>query len=51
MRERAKAIGGKLVVWSEAGVGTELELIVPASSAYTTGRRGSRLSKKFAGKA
>jgi signal transduction histidine kinase/ligand-binding sensor domain-containing protein len=51
MRERAKVIGGKLVVWSELGAGTELELIVPASSAYTTAARGSWLSQKFAGKA
>jgi signal transduction histidine kinase len=51
MRERAKVIGGKLVVWSEVGVGTEVELIVPASSAYTTARKGSWLSQKFAGKA
>jgi signal transduction histidine kinase len=51
MRERAKVIGGKLVVWSEVGAGTEVELIVPASSAYTTVRKGSWLSQKFAGKA
>jgi signal transduction histidine kinase len=51
MRERAKVIGGKLVVWSEVGVGTEVELIVPASSAYPTARKGSWLSQKFAGKA
>jgi signal transduction histidine kinase/ligand-binding sensor domain-containing protein len=51
MRERAKVIGGKLVVWSEVGVGTEVELIVPASSAYTTARKGSWLSQKFARKA
>jgi signal transduction histidine kinase len=50
MRERAKIIGGKLVVWSEVDAGTEVELIVPASSAYTTARRGSGLSQKFAGK-
>jgi len=51
MRERAKVIGGKLVVWSEVGVGAEVELILPASSAYATTRRGSWLSQKFAGKA
>ena len=38
MRERAKRIGGRLEVWSEAalsarGPGTELELTVPASVA------------------
>ncbi len=51
MRERANAMGGKLVLWSEVGAGTEVELIIPASSAYTTARRGSKLSQKFAGKA
>jgi PAS domain S-box-containing protein len=34
MRERATLIGGKLVVWSEADAGTEVELSVPASTAY-----------------
>ncbi len=51
MRERAGLIEGKLAIWSEVGVGTELELIVPASSAYTTTRKTSWLSQKFAGKA
>jgi len=41
MRERAKAIGGQLEVWSEHGAGTEIELTVPGSVAYQarTGRR------------
>src|SRR5271165_949997 len=51
MRERANAMGGKLVVWSEVGAGTEVELSVPAARAYSTARRGSWLSQKFAGKA
>jgi signal transduction histidine kinase len=34
MRERANAIGGKLVVWSEVGAGTEVELSIPADTAY-----------------
>jgi signal transduction histidine kinase len=51
MRERAGLIEGKLAIWSEVGVGTELELIVPASSAYTTTRKGSWLSQKLSGKA
>ena len=34
MRERAKAVGGKLAVWSELDSGTEAELSVPASIAY-----------------
>jgi signal transduction histidine kinase len=35
MRERAKLIGGKLTVWSELDAGTEVELSIPASRAYT----------------
>lgn len=36
MRERARLLGGNLEVWSrsEAGSGTEVELTVPAASAY-----------------
>ena len=34
MRERAKRFGGKLEVWSEHGVGTEVKLSVPATIAY-----------------
>src|SRR5208283_4773213 len=34
MRERAEVIGGKLTVWSAAGSGTEVELVVPAANAY-----------------
>jgi len=34
MRERAKRIGGRLVVWSELGVGTEVELSVLGSVVY-----------------
>jgi signal transduction histidine kinase len=45
MRERAALIGGKLVIWSEVDAGTELELIVPASSAYTKARRVSWLTR------
>ncbi len=35
MRERAKLIGGKLIVWTASGSGTEIELSVPAARAYT----------------
>jgi len=35
MRERAQRIGGQLEVWSEQGAGTEVELTIPASVAYT----------------
>jgi signal transduction histidine kinase len=51
MRERATLMGGKLVVWSEVDAGTEVELRVPASSAYVTAPRGSWFSRNFAGKA
>ena len=34
MRERAKLVGGKLTIWSEVDSGTEIELIIPALSAY-----------------
>ena len=42
MRERAKLIGGKLTVWSEVEAGTELELSIPASRAYTAPVDGKR---------
>jgi len=42
MRERAKAIGGQLEVWSEHGAGTEVELTIPASVAY-----GSHSGRRF----
>ncbi len=51
MRERAKLIGGKLTVWSEVDAGTEMELRVPASTAYATPRGRSWLAEKFAAKA
>ncbi len=49
MRERAKLIRGKLTVWSELDSGTEVELSIPASRAYTApaGQR-SWLAEKFA---
>lgn len=34
MRERAERIGGRLTVWSRAGGGTEIELIVPGHIAF-----------------
>ena len=34
IRERAKRIGARLVFWSEAGAGTEVELAVPSGIAY-----------------
>jgi hypothetical protein len=51
MRERATLIQGKLAVWSEVDEGTEVELRVPASAAYTTDRKHSWLLRKLAPKA
>jgi len=42
MRERAKSFGGKLEVWSEHRAGTEIALIVPASTAYSASDFGRR---------
>jgi signal transduction histidine kinase/ligand-binding sensor domain-containing protein len=42
MRERAEVIGGQLDVWSEVGVGTEVDLKVPAVAAYATPRAHGR---------
>ena len=50
MRERAKIAGGKLTVWSEVGAGTEVELEIPASTAYAKVARRSWFSVKLAGK-
>src|SRR6266850_3962314 len=48
MRERAQQIGAQLHMWSESGVGTEVELRIPGSIAYATppGRGGFRLFRK-----
>jgi anti-sigma regulatory factor (Ser/Thr protein kinase) len=51
MRERAALIRGELTVWSKVDVGTEVELRVSAPTAYTSARRASWLSQKFAEKA
>ena len=40
MRERAKRIGARLEFWSEVGAGTEVELNIPASTAYAAPGRG-----------
>ena len=52
MRERAKMIGGKLDVWSERTSGTEVELSIPASKAYTAPSSADRsgASEKVSGK-
>jgi len=48
IRERARQIGAKLDIWSEAGAGTEVQLAVAASMAYqrTLGRSGFGLFQK-----
>ena len=40
MRERARLIGGGLEVWSDGGIGTEVELILPSSLAYSARSSG-----------
>jgi signal transduction histidine kinase/ligand-binding sensor domain-containing protein len=42
IRERAQKIGSRLEFWSEAGVGTEVELTIPAAIAYKNRRESSR---------
>jgi signal transduction histidine kinase len=56
MRERAKLAGGKLTVWSEHDSGTEVELVIPAATAYVTSPTGlhfwlsEKLAKRLSGK-
>jgi ligand-binding sensor domain-containing protein/signal transduction histidine kinase len=47
MRERAELIGGRLEVWSELESGTEVEVTVPASIAYSSAALRSRLFSKM----
>jgi signal transduction histidine kinase len=50
MRERAKLVGGRLAVWSKLDSGTEVELSIPASTAYAkAARHRSWLSEKLSG--
>ena len=41
MHERAALIEGKLIIWSKLDAGTEVELRVPAETAYSSGRKRS----------
>jgi signal transduction histidine kinase len=43
MRERARSVGGKLAIWSEADSGTETELTIPAGVAYAKTAGAGRL--------
>jgi len=51
MYERANLVGGKLEVWSQLDSGTEIELTIPASTAYATSTTEQRswLAKKATG--
>ena len=42
MRERATKVGGKLDIWSRKGLGTEIELRIPAAVAYRSTERSLR---------
>jgi signal transduction histidine kinase len=42
MRERAKRIGAELELWSRPGAGTEVELTIPAATAYRDFRARAR---------
>ena len=50
MRERARLTGGKLVIWSTLGAGTEVEFRIPAKTAYLAAHKHSRLSHMLTGK-
>jgi signal transduction histidine kinase len=50
MRERAAIIGGRLDVWSKVGLGTEVELTIPAAKAYAAPRSARRRWSLFARK-
>ncbi|HEY1802948.1 MAG TPA: sensor histidine kinase, partial [Terracidiphilus sp.] len=40
MRERVQTLGGRLVIWSRSGAGTEIDLEIPAHMAYQNGFPG-----------
>jgi signal transduction histidine kinase/ligand-binding sensor domain-containing protein len=44
MRERAQGIGAQLGLWSRPGSGTEVELLVPAATAYQSRRTPTKTS-------
>ncbi len=51
MKERAEIADGKLEIWSRGGSGTEIELTIPATSAYTAVRPSAQSAPKFLGTA
>jgi signal transduction histidine kinase len=44
MRERAQRMGARLDLWTEAGAGTEIQLMVPASVAYENSRDRNKIA-------
>jgi len=42
MRERARKMGAQLEFWSRPGTGTEIELKVPGTTAYSAGHIASK---------
>ena len=44
MRERARALGGQLSIWSHSGAGTEVELDIPGKVAYRKDDSGRTVS-------
>jgi PAS domain S-box-containing protein len=51
MKERAEIADGKLEIWSRDGSGTEIELTIPATSAYAAVRPSDQFAPKFLGTA
>ena len=47
MKERAEIADGKLEIWSRDGSGTEIDLTIPAASAYMAVRRSAQFAPKF----
>ena len=47
MRERAQLSGGKLTVWSEVDSGTEVEMTIPAPTAYAASAHRFRWSDRL----
>jgi signal transduction histidine kinase len=45
MRERGKNIGAQFDLWSRSGVGTEIEVRIPASLAYSSAQNGDSRGK------
>ena len=47
MKERAEIANGKLEIWSREGAGTEIELTIPATSAYKAVLPSTQFAPKF----